>query len=328
MIFINKGSTPNKQSDQFLDHKVLESYLNFLDVGYKSFGLTEMQKVHLLNKRTKVDLSDEDKFVLRTFTSHRKHYVKNGLDSVHNCSNAVKDLRKDRKFKSAIYSNKIDGKKVFRKEREYTQGFFNGQTINSKYSYITKMFAHKWWEEFQSRTNVKIQCNALARETSIVPSEVTRTANYNYYNHHNDINISPSWFRNVYMKGLATTIYKSKTAFVASAKHHPIDRVKANGLDVYKVDLITCHDGIVSLEKDLWYLVFESKPFEIKEAHNDWGGNVPHIHRANDSERENFKNNYVYNPAETINCASDNFRRAENVMNGRVQKNLLNAMGV
>ena len=43
MIFINKGSTPNKQSDQFLDHKVLESYLNFLDVGYKSFGLTEMQ---------------------------------------------------------------------------------------------------------------------------------------------------------------------------------------------------------------------------------------------------------------------------------------------
>ena len=30
MIFINKGSSPNKQSDQFVDHKVLESYLNFL----------------------------------------------------------------------------------------------------------------------------------------------------------------------------------------------------------------------------------------------------------------------------------------------------------
>lgn len=50
MIFLKRGSSPNKQSDQFVDHKVLESYLNFLAVGYKSFGLTEMQKVKLLSK--------------------------------------------------------------------------------------------------------------------------------------------------------------------------------------------------------------------------------------------------------------------------------------
>lgn len=326
MIFTNKGSIPSKQSYQFKDHKVLESYLNFLAVGYKSFGLTEMQKVKLLSTRSKANLSHEEKDELSKFLSHRKHFVNHGLDSIYNCGSAIKELRKERKFKSAIYSNKSDGKKIFRKEREYSQGFFNGQTINSKYSHITKMFAIKWWDEHQSRTNVKIQCNALARETTVVPSEIARSASYSYYNNHNDINISPSWFRNVYMKGLATTIYKSKTAFVASAKHHPIDRVKANGLDVYKIDLITCHDGIVNLEKDLWYLVYESKPFEINEAHNDFGGNVPQ--RGNDSERENFKNNLVYHPAETINCASDNFRRAENVMNGRVQKNLLNAMGV
>ena len=235
-------------------------------------------------------------------------------------------MRKARKTKSAIYSNKIEGKRVFKKEREYSHGFFNGQTINSKYSYITKMFSHKWWDDNQSRTNVKIQCNALARETKIVPSEIARSSSYQYYNHHNEINISPSWFRNVYMKGLTTTIYKSKTAFVASAKPNPIERLKANGLDVYKVDLITCHDGLISLVKDLWYIVYESKPLEMIEAHNDFGGNVPS--RGNDSERENFKNNIVYHPAETINCASDNFRRAENVMSGRVQKNLLNAMGV
>ena len=326
MIFLKKGSSPNKQSDQFVDHKVLESYLNFLAVGYKSFGLTEMQKVKLLSKKSIASMSQEEKEDLRIFTSHRKHYVNHGLDSIYNCGSAIRELRKERKFKSAIYSNKYDGKKVFRKEREYSQGFFNGQTINSKYSYITKMFAQKWWDEHQSRTNVKIQCNALAREITVVPSEIKRSDSYSYYNCHNDINISPSWFRNVYMKGLATTTYKSKTAFVANAKPFPIDRIKSSGLDVYKIDLITCHDGVINLEKDLWYLVYESKPFEIQEVHNDWGGNVPN--RGNDSDRENFKNNLVYNPAVTINCASDNFRRAENVMNGRVQKNLLNAMGV
>jgi len=331
MIFLNKGSIQDPKSEQFSDHNVLTSYLNFLDYGYKSFGLTENQKVHLLNHnkgstRNSI-LSQEEKDKLRTFTYHRQHYVNHGLDSIHTCGKAVQDLRKARKTKSAIYSNKIEGKRVFKKEREYSHGFFNGQTINSKYSYITKMFSHKWWDDNQSRTNVKIQCNALARDTKIVPSEITRSSSYQYYNHHNEINISPSWFRNVYMKGLTTTIYKSKTAFVASAKPNPIERLKANGLDVYKVDLITCHDGLISLVKDLWYIVYESKPLEMIEAHNDFGGNVP-MRGGSDDEKAGLKNNIVYHPAETINCASDNFRRAENVMSGRVQKNLLNAMGV
>ncbi len=331
MIFLNKGSIQDLKSEQVTDHNVLTSYLNFLDVGYKSFGLTESQKVNLLDhgksSQRNGNLNQKDKEILRTFTSHRKHYVNHGLDSIYNCGKAVKELRKLRKFKSAIYSNKQDGKKVFRKKREYSQGFFNGQTINSKYSYISKMFSSAWWDENQSRTNVKIQCNALSRETTIVPSAMARSASYSYYNHHNEINISPSWFRNVYMKGLATTVYKSKTAFVASARPNPIDRLKASGLDVYKVDLITCHDGLISLEKDLWYIVYENKPLSMIEAHNDFGGNVP-MRGGSDDEKASLKNNVVYHPAETINCASDNFRRAENVMNGRVQKNLLNAMGV
>ena len=43
---------------------------------------------------------------------------------------------------------------------------------------------------------------------------------------------------------------------------------------------------------------------------------------------KDIDNNIRYQPAITINCASDNFRRAENVMNGRVQRNMLKAMGV
>ena len=55
-------------------------------------------------------------------------------------------------------------------------------------------------------------------------------------------------------------------------------------------------------------------------------GNIPF--RGNDRETAQTYNNRRYNIAETINCASSNFRRAENVMSGRVQRNILNAMGV
>ena len=260
------------------------------------------------------------------FTKHKDHYGNHGLDSIFNCSNAVKTLRKERKNKSAIYSNKIDGKKVFLKERAYDHGFFNGQAVNSKYGVLTSTFATKWWQDNMARTNVRITADALRAETSIKPCDKGRADNWNYYEQFNEIKLSPSWFKNVYMKGLATTVYKSRTAFVTSAKPIKVsDRITANGLDAYTVDLITSLDGIISMEKDLYYLVYQTKPWSIEDTQHGQG-NIPF--RGHNSEIAQTYNNHMYVIAETINCASSNFRRAENVMSGRVQKNILKTMGV
>jgi len=327
------GKKFDPKSQDVKDQKILESYLNFLNEGYKSFGFNVKQKASILesyNYRSykPKDLSQEDADQITMIVNHKKHYVNHGLDSIINCHHAVKDFRKERKYKSAIYSNKEDGKKVFRKERVYDHGFFNGQAVNSKYSTLTELFARKWWDDKQQRTNIKISSDALRSETSIQQAPKGRGGNWDYYDCHNELSISPSWFKNVFMKGLATTVYKSKTAFVVSAKPLQVaDRITANGLVAYTIDLVTCHDGIIDLEKDLYYLVYESKPLSIVTAHDDWGGNIPY-RGHNAEEKAKVQNNIKYTPAETINCASSNFRRAENVMNGRVQKTLLDAMGV
>tara|TARA_B100001057_G_scaffold495110_1_gene593312 strand:+ start:588 stop:1598 length:1011 start_codon:yes stop_codon:yes gene_type:complete len=327
------GKIHDPRNQEVKDQKILQSYLNFLNEGYKSFGLNVKQKTSLVKETSHYafkgkDLSIEDSDYIRMFINHGKHHVNHGLDSISNCCHAVREFRKDRKYKSAIYSNKQDGKKVFRKERVYDYGFFNGQTVNSKYSFLTEQFARKWWSDNQARTNVKIKADALRSETSIEPSPIGRNDNWNYHDSYNEISLSPSWFKNVFMKGLATTVYKSRTAFVVSAKPLQVaDRITANGLIAYTIDLITCHDGIVDIEKDLYYLVYESKPLSITTAHDDFGGNIPY-RGHNAEEKAKVQNNIIYTPAETINCASSNFRRAENVMNGRVQKNLLDAMGV
>ena len=327
----NFGKKQDPKSQEFKDQKVLMYYLNFLNEGYKSFGLNENQKASLVKAGSNYsyhadDLSAEEKDFVFMFTKHKDHFGNHGLDSIYNCSAWIKQHRKARKDKSAIYSNKIDGKKVFRKERNYEHGFFNGQAVNSKYAVLTNAFAKKWWDDNMARTNVKISADALRAETVIKPSTVGRADNWQYYEHFNEVSLSPSWFKNVYMKGLATTVYKSKTAFVASAKPLKVsDRITANGLEAYTVDIITSHDGIISMEKDLYYLVYQTKAWTIEETQQGMG-NIPF--RGNDRETALTYNNRRYNIAETINCASSNFRRAENVMSGRVQRNILNAIGV
>ena len=65
------------------------------------------------------------------------------------------------------------------------------------------------------------------------------------------------------MKGLATTIYKSKTAFIAKA--NPIEvseKIKSQNLNAYVVDVVTCYDGIIDVEHDVYCLAYESKPSE------------------------------------------------------------------
>ena len=64
------------------------------------------------------------------FSRGTNHYHNHGLESISSCAEAVRQIRRKQKHKSSIYSNKVDGQKVFRKEREYTHGFFNGQSVH------------------------------------------------------------------------------------------------------------------------------------------------------------------------------------------------------
>ena len=61
----------------------------------------------------------------------------------------------------------------------------------------------KWWQDNMARTNVRITADALRAETSIKPCDKGRADNWNYYEQFNEIKLSPSWFKNVYMKGLS-----------------------------------------------------------------------------------------------------------------------------
>jgi hypothetical protein len=326
------GKKQDKNSDQVINTKVMFSYLNFLNEGYKSFGLNPKQKASLIKKRSQYsydgsDLNEKDRNHLMMFIKQKNHFANHGLDSIFSCSQAVSEFRRERKNKSAIYTNKADGKKVFTKERNYQHGYFNGQAVNSKYAVLTEAFAKKWWDDNQARTNIKITSDALRCETAIKPSPIGRNDNWNYYENYNEIFLSPSWFKNVYMKGMATTVYKSKRAFVASVKPIEVsERITATGLQGYMANLITCHDGIISLEKNLYFLAYKTHPWTTTTV-GDNEGNIP-FRGHNEKAQKLMYNNIVYETAKTINCASNNFRQAENVMSGRVQKSILNAMGV
>ena len=218
--------------------------------------------------------------------------------------------RKYRKIGSALHT------KNNRKERDYTHKFFGGQSIHEKNIKLTMDYANVWWHRNHERTNITIDCSVLTSQVSLKPAKQKRSEGYDYHNFNNELFLQPSWFKNIFLKGLTHTVYKSKIAFIASAKPIPVERLKINGIDVYRVDLITCHDGVIALEKDLWYLVYETKPFSIETKElPSW-------------QREDRTHETVYNPAVAITSASDNFRRVENVMNGRVQREILKKMGV
>tara|TARA_R110000737_G_scaffold94618_1_gene128447 strand:+ start:4283 stop:5278 length:996 start_codon:yes stop_codon:yes gene_type:complete len=330
MIFSNKKINSELKEQLIKDEKIMADLSNFLEFGYKAFNITAKQKGVLIKTNSHMgnnkDIDAEDLAKISLITNHKNHYVNHAYDSITNCCKAIQKFRKKRKNRSAIYTNKRvhdNGKilKVFAKERSYDHGFFNGQSIHDKHGQLTSAFAKQWWEHNHSRTNIAIDVNSLSRSTRVDAVAEGRSANYRYYERTNELGLAPSWFKNVFMKGLATTTYQSKIAFVANAKPYPLERLSASGLSVYKIDLVTCHDGILFLEKDLWFLAYETSPSvtEVLENTNSYSNNI---------RDKDIDNNIRYQPAITINCASDNFRRAENVMNGRVQRNMLKAMGV
>ena len=315
---------------------ILRSYLNFLNHGCKSFGFNQNQLVqlkkssatYLATSGSANPLTDDEKNFIEMFSRGTNHYHNHGLESISSCAEAVRQIRRKQKRKSAIYSNKVDGQKVFKKEREYPHGFFNGQSVHKKFETLSECFAQKWWRDNQSRTNIIVKVDALSQKIYFEKAERGRAGNYSYNSDQkNGLSLTPSWFKNVFMKGLPTTIYKSKTAFIAKATPLEVsEKIKAQNLKAYVVDVVTCYDGIIDVEYDLYCLAYQKKPSEQLKIENDYGGNLPLP--QGEAHRIGLTNNIIYTPAETINSVSSNFRRAENVMTGRVQKNMLDAMGV
>ena len=299
---------------------IIISFGKFLEDGIKTFNFNDKQKGYIIGflseshrGRTSVfgkKLSDEEYEQCISILEHDEHHINHAFSSVLHMVSSLRSHRKYRKIGSALHT------KNNRKERDYTHKFFGGQSIHEKNIKLTMDYANGWWHRNHERTNITIDCSVLTSQVSLKPAKQKRSEGYDYHNFNNELFLQPSWFKNIFLKGLTHTVYKSKIAFIASAKPIPVERLKINGIDVYRVDLITCHDGVIALEKDLWYLVYETKPFSIETKElPSW-------------QREDRTHETVYNPAVAITSASDNFRRVENVMNGRVQKEILKRMGV
>ena len=299
---------------------IMISFEKFLEDGIKTFGFNDKQKGYIIgfiteNSRGRASpfgkkLSDEEYAQCMDILEHSDHHTNHAFSSVLHMVTSVRSHRKYRKLGSALHT------KNNRKERNYTHKFFGGQSIHEKNIKLTMNYANGWWHRNHERTNITIDCSVLNSQIALIPAKQKRSEGYDYHNFNNELFLQPSWFKNIFLKGLTHTVYKSKLAFVASAKPIPVDRLKVNGIDVYKVDLITCHDGVIALEKDLWYLAYQTKPFSVETKElASW-------------QREETTHETIYNPAVAITSASDNFRRVENVMNGRVQKEILKKMGV
>ena len=299
---------------------IMISFEKFLEDGIKTFGFNDKQKGYIIgfltvNSRGRTSpfgkkLSDEEYTQCTNILEHEEHHTNHAFSSVLHMVTSLRSHRKYRKIGSALHT------KNNRKERNYTHKFFGGQSIHEKNIKLTMNYANGWWHRNHERTNITLDCSVLNSQIALIPAKQKRSEGYDYHNFNNELFLQPSWFKNIFLKGLTHTVYKSKLAFVASAKPIPVDRLKVNGIDVYKVDLITCHDGVIALEKDLWYLVYQTKPFSVETKElASW-------------QREETTHETIYNPAVAITSASDNFRRVENVMNGRVQKEILKKMGV
>lgn len=159
---------------------------------------------------------------------------------------------------------------------------------------FTKKTVQSWWRDNHPRTSCTVKCD---KETS---GNVRIEQDLDSYWKEGKIFVSPLWFHKVYKKGLSTVQYMGRPCFVGDIKKVEVDRLSADGIDVYKVNIVSAKSGELQVHNDMWLASYKVNEGSFNAKH----GTVI--------------------PPETINAVSPELRRAETNVSQRITREVLN----
>ena len=157
----------------------------------------------------------------------------------------------------------------------------------------TKQWSQIWWRDKHPRTSCKIKCD----KTTL--GNVTMEQNNDSYWKEGKLFISPLWYHKVYKKGLDTVQYMGRPCFVADIQKVKIDRLSADGINAYKVNIVSAKSGELQVHNDMWLA-----SYQVNEGKTSSDGKV-------------------FTPPETINAVSPELRRAETNVSQRITKEVI-----
>jgi|TARA_B100001059_G_C17812627_1_gene573200 hypothetical protein len=157
----------------------------------------------------------------------------------------------------------------------------------------TKNEVRGWWRDNHPRTSCKVKCD---KDTL---GNVRIEQNLDSYWKEGKIFVSPLWFHKVYKKGLSTVQYMGRPCFVGDVKKVEIDRLSADGINAYKVNIVSAKSGELKVHNDMWLA-----SYQVNEGSVGVGGGK------------------IVAP-ETINAVSPELRRAETNVSQRITREVL-----
>ena len=158
---------------------------------------------------------------------------------------------------------------------------------------ITKTEVQNWWRDNHPRTSCKVKCD---KETS---GNVRIEQDLDSYWKEGKLFISPLWFHKVYKKGLSTVQYMGRPCFVGDVQKVHIDRLSADGINAYKVNIVSAKSGELKVHNDMWLASYQVNEGSVGEKYG------------------------TIIPPETINAVSPELRRAETNVSQRITREVI-----
>ena len=265
-----------EKTNSQIKHK---TYLNMLDAfqySYKKYGFDISHVISMSYSSHGNPLHDKGlQKKVEEFKSAMDYEMQQGVNNLSTMLTAIGNYRRSMQKNSLL------------KPDDYVKQF----DVFSKAIRDTHLQASKWWGHYHQRTSSRIVCN---KDTK-AGIEQDEKDSWGF----RKIHVPPLWFHKVWKKGLSGVEYKGRPHFVVDAKSVNIARLEQSDMKVYKADVITSKNGILSMIKDFWLVAFETDPMIIRDS------------------------GYI-DPAKCIASISPELKLAEVNVSKRITKNVIN----
>ena len=231
-------------------------------------------------------------------------------------------------------------RKQVKKRSRLDQDFIEKPDVIKKWATVSLRTCQQWWRDNHDRTSVSLGIQGMSdlaidrygsynEKKSVINDKKDFTCVDNVYtvqnsgdkdswNKRNGLLIPPLWYLQVYRHGLSSVVYKSRPCMVIRAKPMPIQRLKSQGIDVYKADIIKAHHGLIDVIKDLYLVSYQNKAYEKHPEGKQ------HIE---DSDRT-FAPQQFDTFGECFTACNENLRIAENTISGRLVSGITNSLAI
>lgn len=279
---------------------------------------------------------------------HENRYGNGNPKVSNNFSGMVKTMSEavdyDRRCNYDFVRNLVQSVKKYRSDSKrfslLDKVFTEKTDLAKKWAEVSMQVARDWWSEHHQRTDINIGVYGYefsmgrysnSNETKVIKNDKPFVEVDNYYKvqphvpkgeydyyKENAIEVPSLWYLNVYRHGMATVVYKNRPCMVVRLKPRPIQRLKDKGFDVYKADIISSKNGVISLVKDLYLVSHKTKA---------WSKHPEGIQHYDNAKRT-FAPHRFDILGESITACNEHLRIAEQTISGRVVSGISKALDI